>query len=405
MPFFIYKAKNRAGRKIKGEIEAPTIELAQNALQRKGYTNIKVKPKPKDLFEGTFLEGKVRPRDMVVFSRQFSTLINSGVPILQSLNVMAQQTENKKLKRKLYEIRNDVEGGSSLYEAMSKHRDVFDDLYINMVDAGEVGGVLDVVLDRLAGYIEKAASLKSKVKGAMIYPAVVVTVAILVITVIMVFVIPTFAKMFADFGSALPLPTQIVINMSNWFKENIGYLILGVILFVVVFRILYRRVEPFKIVIDRAILFLPVFGPLLRKVAVARFSRTFSTMISSGVPILQALDIVAKTSGNKTIELGVLDAKKSIAEGQTISEPLEDTGVFPPMVIHMISIGETTGALDTMLEKIADFYDDEVDNAVSALTSLIEPLMIVFLGVVVGGLVISLYLPIFKIAGVVSGQG
>ena len=405
MPFFIYKAKNRAGRKIKGEIEAPTIELAQNALQRKGYTNIKVKPKPKDLFEGTFLEGKVRPRDMVVFSRQFATMINSGVPILQSLNVMAQQTENKKLKRKLYEIRNDVEGGSSLYEAMSKHRDVFDDLYVNMVDAGEVGGVLDVVLDRLAGYIEKAASLKSKVKGAMIYPAVVVTVAVGVITIIMLFVIPTFAKMFADFGSALPLPTQIVINISNWFKENIGYLILGVILFVVVFRLLYKRVEPFKIFIDRTILFLPVFGPLLRKVAVARFSRTFSTMISSGVPILQALDIVAKTSGNKTIELGVLDAKKSIAEGQTISEPLEDTGVFPPMVIHMISIGETTGALDTMLEKIADFYDDEVDNAVSALTSLIEPLMIVFLGVVVGGLVISLYLPIFKIAGVVSGQG
>ena len=405
MPFFIYKAKNRAGRKIKGEIEAPTIELAQNALQRKGYTNIKVKPKPKDLFEGTFLEGKVSPRDMVVFSRQFSTMINSGVPILQSLNVMAEQTENKKLKRKLYEIRNDVEGGSSLFEAMSKHRDVFDDLYINMVDAGEVGGVLDVVLDRLAGYIEKAASLKSKVKGAMIYPAVVVTVAVGVITIIMLFVIPTFAKMFADFGSALPLPTQIVINISNWFKENIGYLILGIILSIVVFRLLYRKVEPFKIFIDRTILFLPVFGPLLRKVAVARFSRTFSTMISSGVPILQALDIVAKTSGNKTIELGVLDAKKSIAEGQTISEPLEDTGVFPPMVIHMISIGETTGALDTMLEKIADFYDDEVDNAVSALTSLIEPLMIVFLGVVVGGLVISLYLPIFKIAGVVSGQG
>ncbi|GAB6163400.1 type II secretion system F family protein [Desulfothermus naphthae] len=405
MPFFIYKAKNRAGRKIKGEIEAPTIEMAQNALQKKGYTYIKIKPKPKDLLEGTFLEGKVSPRDMVVFSRQFSTLINSGVPILQSLNVMAQQTENKKLKRKLYEIRNDVEGGSSLFEAMSKHRDVFDDLYINMVDAGEVGGVLDVVLDRLAGYIEKAASLKSKVKGAMIYPAVVVTVAVGVITIIMLFVIPTFAKMFADFGSALPLPTQIVINISNWFKENIGYLILGVILFIVVFRLLYKRVEPFKIFIDRTILFLPVFGPLLRKVAVARFSRTFSTMISSGVPILQALDIVAKTSGNKTIELGVLDAKKSIAEGQTISEPLEDTGVFPPMVIHMISIGETTGALDTMLEKIADFYDDEVDNAVSALTSLIEPLMIVFLGVVVGGLVISMYLPIFKIAGVVSGQG
>ncbi len=405
MPFFIYKAKNRAGRKIKGEIEAPSLELAQNALQRKGYTDIKVKPKPKDIFEGTFLEGKVSPRDMVVFSRQFATMINAGVPILQALNVMAEQTENKKLKRKLYEIRNDVEGGSSLFEAMSKHKDVFDDLYINMVDAGEVGGVLDVVLDRLAGYIEKAAALKSKVKGAMVYPAVVVTVAILVITIIMIFVIPTFSKMFSDMGAALPLPTQIVINLSNWFKSNIGYLFLGSILFIVIFRILYRKVEKFKIFIDRTILFMPVFGPLIRKVAVARFSRTFSTMISSGVPILQALDIVAKTSGNKTVELGVLEAKKSIAEGQTLSEPLEDTGVFPPMVIHMISIGETTGALDTMLEKVADFYDDEVDVAVSTLTSLIEPIMIVFLGVVVGGLVISLYLPIFKIAGVVSGQG
>ena len=405
MPFFIYKAKNRVGRRVKGELEAPSIELAQNMLQKKGYTNIKVKPKPKDIFEGTFLEGKVTARDMVIFSRQFATMINSGVPILQSLQVLADQTENKKLKRKLYEIKNDVEGGSSLYEALCKHKDVFDDLYINMVDAGEIGGVLDVVLERLAGYIEKAANLKSKVKGAMIYPAVVVTVAVTVIAIIMIFVIPTFAKMFADFGSALPLPTQIVINMSNWFKANGGYLFLGIIGFIIIFRTLYKKIEKVKIFVDRLVLFLPVFGPLLRKVAVARFSRTFSTMITSGVPILQALDIVAKTSGNKTIELGVLEARKSISEGQTLSEPLEDTGVFPPMVIHMISIGETTGSLDTMLEKIADFYDDEVDVAVSSLTSLIEPLMIVFLGVVIGGLVISMYLPIFKIAGVVSGQG
>ncbi len=405
MPFFIYKAKNRAGRKIKGELEAPSLELAQNVLQRKGYTNIKVKPKPKDIFEGTFLEGKVKPRDMVVFSRQFSTMINAGVPILQSLNVLAEQTENKKLRRKLYDIKNNVEGGSSLYDALSKHKDVFDDLYINMVDAGEIGGVLDVVLDRLAGYIEKAASLKSKVKGAMIYPAVVVTVAVIVITIIMIFVIPTFSKMFAEAGAALPLPTVIVINMSNWFRANAIYLFLAIAGFIILFRILYKKIEKVKIVVDRAILFIPIFGPILRKVAVARFSRTFSTMITSGVPILQALDIVAKTSGNKTIEKGVLEAKKSISEGQTLSEPLEDTGVFPSMVIHMISIGETTGALDSMLEKIADFYDDEVDVAVSSLTSLIEPLMIVFLGVVVGGLVISMYLPIFKIAGVVSGQG
>ncbi len=405
MPFYIYKAKNRAGRKVKGEMEAPTMDLALSVLQRRGYTNIKIKPKPKDILEGTFLEGRVKPRDMVVFSRQFATMINSGVPIIQSLNVLAQQTENKKLKRKLYEIRNDVQGGSSLYEALQKHSDVFDELYINMVNAGEIGGVLDVVLDRLAQYIEKAASLKAKVKGAMVYPAVVVIVAIAVITIIMVFVIPTFAKMFHDMGYALPLPTQIVINLSNWFRQNILFMFFIIVAFIGIFRTLYKKVEKIKIAVDRMILFLPIFGPLLRKVAVARFSRTFSTMISSGVPILQALDIVAKTSGNKTVELGVLEAKKSIAEGQTISEPLEDTGVFPPMVIQMISIGETTGTLDTMLEKVADFYDDEVEVAVSALTSMLEPLMIVFLGAVVGGLVISMYLPIFKIAGVVSGQG
>ncbi len=405
MPFFVYKAKNRAGRKVKGELEAPTIEMAENSLQRRGYTEIKIRPKPKDIFEGTFLEAKVKARDMVVFSRQFATMIQSGVPILQSLQILSEQTENPKLKRKLYEIKNDVEAGSSLYDALSKHKDVFDELYINMVNAGETGGVLDVVLERLAGYIEKAASLKSKVKGAMIYPAIVVSVAVIVITIILVFVIPTFEKMFADFGAALPLPTQIVIAISRWVKANIFYLFGGIIGFVVGFRILYKRSEKVKIVVDRWILFLPVFGPLLRKVAVARFSRTFSTMISSGVPILYALDIVAKTAGNKTIELGVLEAKKSISEGQSLSQPLEDTGVFPPMVIHMISIGESTGALDSMLQKIADFYDDEVDVAVSALTSMIEPLMIVFLGVVIGGLVISMYLPIFKIAGVVSGQG
>ncbi len=405
MPFFVYKAKNRAGRRVKGEMEAPTLEMAETALQRRGYTNIKVKPKPKDIFEGTFLEANVKARDMVVFSRQFATMIQSGVPILQSLQILSEQTENPKLKRKLYEIKNDVEAGSSLYDALSKHKDVFDELYINMVNAGETGGVLDVVLERLAGYIEKAASLKSKVKGAMIYPAIVVSVAVIVITIILLFVIPTFEKMFADFGAALPLPTQIVIAISRWVKANIFYLFGGIVGFIIGFRMLYKKSERVKILVDRWILFLPVFGPLLRKVAVARFSRTFSTMISSGVPILYALDIVAKTAGNKTIELGVLEAKKSISEGQSLSQPLEDTGVFPPMVIHMISIGESTGALDSMLQKIADFYDDEVDVAVSALTSMIEPLMIVFLGVVIGGLVISMYLPIFKIAGVVSGQG
>ena len=401
MPIFIYKARNRAGRKVKGDLDAPGLEMAEMALKRRGFTDIKVKPKPKDLLEGTFLEGNVTARDMVVFSRQFATMINSGVPILQALQVMCEQTENDKLRRKLYEIRNDIEIGSSLYDALKKHTDVFDDLYINMVNAGETGGVLDVVLLRLAEYIEKAARLKSKVKGAMIYPAVVMCVAVAVIAIILIFVIPTFEKMFADFGSALPLPTQIVINMSRFVKGNFLYLSGGIIAFIVGFRFFYRW-ERGKILIDNWILFVPVFGPLLRKVAVARFSRTLSTMIASGVPILNALDIVSRTAGNKTVELGIMQAKKSIAEGQTLAEPLDETGVFPPMVIHMISIGETTGALDTMLEKIADFYDDEVDVAVETLTSLIEPFMIVFLGVVVGGLVISMYLPIFKIADTVA---
>ncbi len=402
MPIFLYKAVSRSGRKVKGDLDAPSLDMAQNALQRRGYTRIKVKPKPKDLLEGTFLEKKVASRDMVVFSRQFATMINSGVPILQALQVMCEQTANNRLRRTLYEVRNDVEGGSSLSEALSKHRDVFDALYTNMVHAGETGGVLDLVLDRLAEYIEKAANLKSKVKGAMIYPAVVTVVAVAVIAIILIFVIPTFESMFADFGGALPLPTQIVIDLSRWVKGNI-LLILGMAVAVVVaFRLFYAW-EKGKIIVDRWILFVPLFGSLLRKVAVARFSRTLSTMVSSGVPILYALDIVAKTSGNKTVERGVHGAMRSISEGQTLAEPLDATGVFPPMVIHMISIGETTGALDSMLAKIADFYDDEVDVTVTSLTSLIEPIMIVFLGIVVGGLVVSMYLPIFKIAGTVAG--
>lgn len=400
MAIFIYKAKARNGRTVKGDLDAPSLKFAENILRRKGYSLVWVKPRPKDLLEGTPLEGGVSDRDMVVFSRQFATMINAGVPILQALQIMCEQTENSKLRRKLYSVRNDIEGGSSLYEALKKHPDVFDALYTNMVNAGETGGILDIVLLRLSEYIEKAAKLKAKIKGAMIYPGVVVTVAVAVVAIILIFVIPTFEQMFRSFGSALPLPTQIVIDLSRFVTENILWLVIGFILFLVGFRFFYKW-EQGKILVDRWILFLPIFGPLLRKAAVAKFSRTFSTMVSSGVPILSALDIVAKTSGNKTVKLRILEAKKSIAEGQTLAEPLEDTGVFPPMVIHMISIGETTGSLDSMLAKIADFYDDEVDVAVETLTSLIEPLMIVFLGVVVGGLVVSMYLPIFSIGDVI----
>jgi type IV pilus assembly protein PilC len=402
MAIFVYKAKTKGGRRLKGDLETPTLEMAEASLRRRGYQDIKVKPRPKDLFEGTFLEGKVKSRDMVVFSRQFATMINSGVPILQTLQVMCDQTDNAVLRRRLYQIRNEIEGGSSLYDAMKKHPQVFDDLYTNMVNAGEVGGILDVVLNRLSEYIEKAANLKAKVKGAMIYPAVVSVVAIAVVAVILVFVIPTFEELFKDMKGAMPAPTVFVIGLSRFVTSNILYILVGIIAFVIAFR-LFLKWERGRKIFDRTILFMPVFGPLLRKVAVARFSRTLGTLIASGVPILSALDIVGKTSGNKTVESGVEKARMSIAEGQTIAEPLDETGVFPPMVIHMISIGESTGALDSMLGKIADFYDDEVDVAVNALTSLIEPIMIVFLGVVVGGLVISMYLPIFKMAGAVGG--
>jgi type IV pilus assembly protein PilC len=401
MAIFVYRAKSRGGRTIKGDLDAPTLEFAENILRRKGYADVRVKPKPKDILEGTFLEGSVSSRDMVVFSRQFATMINAGVPILQALQIMCEQTENPKLRRKLYSIRNDIEGGSSLFDGLKKHPDIFDALYSNMVNAGETGGILDQVLLRLAEYIEKAAKLKAKIKGAMIYPAVVVSVAVGVIAVILIFVIPTFEQMFRESGGALPAPTQFVIGLSNFVIHNFLLLVAGIIAFFIGFKFFYKW-DRGKILVDRWVLFLPVFGPLLRKAAVAKFSRTLSTMVSSGVPILNALDIVSRTSGNKTVELGVLDAKRSIAEGQSLADPLEETGVFPPMVIHMIAIGETTGALDSMLSKIADFYDDEVDVAVDALTSLIEPIMIVFLGVVVGGLVISMYLPIFSIADTVA---
>ncbi len=399
MPIFIFKARSRTGKRIKGDLDASSLDMALNVLKRRGLSEIKVKPKPRDILEGTFLEGNVSSRDMVIFSRQFSTMINSGVPILQSLQVMCEQTENQILRRKLYEIKNDIEGGASLFDGLSKHRDVFDDLYTNMVDAGETGGILDVVLDRLAQYIEKAAKLKAKVKSAMIYPGVIITVAVAVIAIILIFVIPTFEQMFSDFGGALPLPTQIVINLSRFATGNFLYIIFAVVAVFIAFKLFYRT-ERGRIIVDNWVLFLPVFGPLLRKVAVARFSRTLSTMITSGVPILSALDIVSRTSGNKTVERAVLDAKVSISGGQTLAEPLDDTGIFPPMVIHMISIGEATGSLDNMLGKIADFYDDEVDVAVDTLTSLMEPIMIVVLGVVVGGLVVSMYLPIFQIGDV-----
>jgi type IV pilus assembly protein PilC len=398
MPVYMWVAETKKGRKLKGELEAADERIAMGQLKRRNLQIKKIKAKPKDLFENvSFLQPRVSSKDIVVFTRQFSTMIDAGLPLVQGLTILAEQSENKTFKAILKQITKDVEGGSTLAEAMKKHPKVFDDLFVNLVAAGEVGGILDTILRRLADYIEKAQKLKTRIKGAMTYPAVVIAVAIIVIAVILVFVIPVFEEMFTGFGSALPAPTQLVVNMSRFAKSNIFYIIGGLIALGFAFQ-RYRASKQGRKATDDIALKLPIFGPLLKKVAVARFTRTLGTMISSGVPILDALDVVAKTSGNVILEEIIYEVRGSIAEGQTIAEPLSETDIFPGMVIQMISVGEATGALDTMLAKIADFYEDEVDAAVDALTSMLEPMLMLFLGSTIGGLVIAMYLPIFKMA-------
>jgi type IV pilus assembly protein PilC len=344
----------------------------------------------------------VTEKDIVVMTRQFATMIDAGLPLVQCLEILFSQQDNKTFKRILKNIKEDVEEGSTFADALKKHPDVFDDLFVNLVAAGEIGGILDIILNRLAAYIEKAATLKRKVKGAMTYPIVVMVIAVMVVAVILIFVIPVFESMFADFGKALPLPTQIVVAMSEFLQNYILYIIVGFVLLMFAFRRFYKT-EKGRALVDKLVLKLPVFGMLIRKVAVAKFTRTLGTMISSGVPILDSLDIVAATAGNMTIEEAIRETRRSISEGRTIAEPLADSEVFPSMVVQMISVGEATGALDTMLGKIADFYDDEVDAAVDALTAMLEPFMMVFLGGTIGGLVIAMYLPIFQMAGAVGG--
>jgi len=403
MPVYKWVAVTRKGRTLKGEIEAADEKIARLQLKRRNLTVKKIKQKPKDLFENvSFLQPRITKKDIVVFTRQFSTMIDAGLPLVQGLTILAEQSDNKTFKNILKEVTKDVEGGSTLAEALKKHPNVFDDLFVNLVAAGEVGGILDTILQRLAAYIEKAEKLRAKIKGAMTYPIVVMCIAILVIAVILIFVIPVFEDMFASVGSALPAPTQLVVNLSRFVKGNILYIIGALVALFWGFKV-YRKSEKGRKQTDALALKLPIFGPLLKKVAVARFTRTLGTMISSGVPILDALEIVAKTSGNKVLEEVILEVRGSIAEGQTIAEPLSETDIFPSMVIQMISVGEATGALDTMLEKIADFYDDEVDTAVEALTSMLEPMLMVFLGGSIGGLVVSMYLPIFQMAGALAG--
>ena len=402
MAVYQWVGKNRKDEVQKGEVEAVSEEAVKAQLTRQRITPTKIKKKPKDLFENVaFLQPKVKERDVILFARQFSTMIDAGLPIIQCLDILYSQQDNSTFKKMLKEIKESVEGGATLAEALKKFPRQFDNLFVNMIAAGETGGILDSILRRLAAYMEKAAKLKAQVKGAMTYPIVTLIIAVVVLAVILVFVIPVFEEMFADFGGELPLPTQIVVLMSDMVKSKIIYIITALFIFIFAFK-KYYKTEKGREITDSLLLKLPVFGDLLRKVAVAKFSRTMGTMLGSGVAILEALDIVAKTAGNKTVENAVYKVRKGIAEGRTMADPLAQSGVFPSMVCQMISVGESTGALDAMLGKIADFYDEEVDQAVDNLTALIEPFMLVFLGVTIGGLVIAMYLPIFKMAGAIS---
>ena len=402
MPAFIWEGTTRRNEVKKGEIEAVDVLAARGLLRRQGYKSITVKTKPKDIEEYlTFLKGKVKEKDVVIFCRIFSTMINAGLPLIQCLDLLAQQEQNKTFKEIIKKVKEDVESGASLTEALKKHPDVFDELFINLIAAGEAGGILDIILGRLSAYMEKAMKLKSQVKGAMTYPAAVLVISIGVVALLLIKVIPVFKKMFEGMGGELPGPTQFLVNASE-FAQSYWWVMVGIIVAVVVAFGRFYKTEKGRWSIDSLLLKAPIFGPLLKKVAVAKFSRTLSTMMNSGVPILEGLNIVSKTAGNVVVESALIKTRQNISEGRTIAEPLSETGIFPPMVVQMIAVGEATGALDTMLSKIADFYDDEVDAAVAAMTSLLEPIMMVFLGGVVGGMIIAMYLPIFKMASVVG---
>jgi type IV pilus assembly protein PilC len=402
MAVYQWVGTNRKSETQKGEMEALNEGAVRNNLLRLKITPTKIKKKPKDLFENvSFLQPKVKESDIILFARQFSTMIDAGLPIIQCLDILCNQQSNTTFKKMLKEVKESVEGGATLAEALKKFPKHFDDLFVNMIAAGEAGGILDAILRRLAAYMEKTAKLKSKVKGAMTYPIVTLIIAIMVLAVILVFVIPVFQEMFADFGGELPMATQVVVKMSEMVKSKVVYIVIGIIIFAIAFK-KFKATEKGRDTADDLVLRLPVFGDLLRKVAVAKFTRTMGTMLASGVAILEALDIVAKTAGNRTVERAIYSVRSGIAEGRTMADPLAESGVFPPMVCQMISVGESTGALDAMLEKIADFYDEEVDQAVENLTALIEPFMLVFLGVTIGGLVVAMYLPIFKMAGAIS---
>lgn len=406
MPMFVYEGRTASGEVRKGELEAASqaavmtrlreMKIKPTTVKKKGGGSIEIK-----FSMPAFLAPSVGEQDLVVFTRQFATMIDSGLPLVQCLEIQANNQENPTFKEQLAEIKETVEGGATFGDALKKFPKTFDELYVNLVAAGEVGGILDTILNRLAAYIEKNNKLKRKVKGAMVYPIAIVIVMILILGVIMTKVVPTFETMFKEVGAELPVPTQILINISNFCTHYLIHMVVGTVAFGFVSK-RFLATETGTRLFDRIMLRAPIFGDLLRKVAVARFCRTLGTMISSGVPILDALEICSKSAGNYVVEKAIMKTRDSISEGRTIAEPLAESGVFPAMVCQMINVGEATGALDTMLTKIADFYDDEVEVAVNSITSLIEPLIIVFLGVVVGGLVVALYLPIFTMGNAIG---
>ncbi len=403
MPVFIWEGTTKTGEKRSGQTEGVNEEFVIALLKKQEIqvTSIKRKAGFKlDMSALSFGSG-VTTRDLVIFTRQFATMINAGLPLVTCLDILGNQADNPALKKILLQVKSDVEGGSTFADALRKHPKVFDDLFVNLVAAGEIGGILDTIMNRLAAYIEKNEKIVKKVKGAMTYPIAVLVVAIVLVIGMLWKVIPMFAKMFADFGGELPGPTKFVMDLSDAFLNHI-FLIMGSLIGFVVFIILFVKSKTGKEILDRVLIQTPVFGDVIRKSAVAKFTRTMSTMISSGVPILDALNIVARAAGNVVVEKAIMYTREKISEGKNIAEPMMETKVFPPMVVQMIAVGEATGAMDTMMSKIADFYEDEVDAAVETMTSLLEPIIMVFLAVIAGGLVISMYLPIFSVAGAIK---
>jgi len=397
MAKFLWEGTTRAGEKKKGVMEADSAQVVENRLRGDGLTIDRVKKEPLQI--SITIGSGVAAKDLQIFTRQLATMIDAGLPLVQCLDILASQMPNKIFAKILFQVKSSVEQGATFSDALRRHPKVFDELYVNLVAAGEIGGILDAILNRLAVYIEKNVKLKGQIKSAMYYPIGILVVAIGVIAVMLIKVIPTFEDMYKQMGHAvLPAPTRFVINMSHSFLK-VWYLYAGTLFGLIFGSAAMRRTEKGREIFDRMMLRLPVIGPTLRKIVVARFTRTLGTLLSSGVPILDALDICAKTSGNKVVQQGINKARDKISEGHDMAGPLAESRVFPSMVVQMIGVGEQTGAMDQMLQKIADFYEEEVDQAVAALTSLIEPVMMAFLGIVVGGLIIAMYLPIFKLAG------